>query len=992
MQQHVAIVSAECCTLPYEDAWKKQFLLFGYTNTGRSVMLKIENHLPYIEALANREDMEAYGDEIYLNYIVNDFNQANKTKIKTVEITKKMPVGGFCGLVEDFILKFLFESENDRFKIKEALWSLKLFGNIRLEEIIHSKIAPITQFLFEKKIELQSWVTINYFNILSNDLSTCTNIHIDSYRNQITPCTDEEQLSKIVQPKMIFLRLYAYSSLSTTNSFCFPNAELRDDCITHIAYQISGNNEAKPKCLYIGEFENNEASMLECLHSIIHSQNVQIVVFASDEIVTRNAMTYLTKRASLLNANFSFSPINHFKVTENINPKTNKCDLIHPGIERIDLINVLKKTFVSPCMVGFTLLDAIRHPNLLNRNEKTKLFDEPGLNELKDPDYVAPNHFTATSADISKYLITNVIILAKIINDKAFLAYLLTVSKVNDLPIRKVVENGQQKRVYGNFLRDFHDNNLYHDAANIKNKNPLTVSKKRSDSSFPDPPWLENPDLLSFLPPEERPKSTNKGLMSAMIELQTKKNLERKAKQKKEKDDKKKNRKKTGYSGGLVLGTVPGFYKNVRYSVPCNDWASMYPKIIIAFNLCIMREIRDSKWLTDPDVELEYIPRNDEKCDVHVKKYKGKDVITFTPRVINRFLDLRETARAKGAEAKTTDIKAAFKTTEGALKASANSVYGFYGCLTSDIISIQFASCVTQIGQFMQKTVRYQILLHDGAVVYGDTDSCFPMYRVDFEIKDPIEIKKKIREKAEYVCSVCTKIFHPSKIIVENVKNPLLLPGPKKTYISIENDKKVAPKGFSMLKRDKCQFAREIGLCLAEQIVRQTMKSVSEVASWLDSQLKLLPLRLLQNNSELAPFVLTVELGGDYSSEDDKLSLELADLYQLESGQKPLVGDRMPYVVAFFNDNRKHNKRVLPPTTFLKKKHRLDIKWYVEKQIFNCLKQILSLPIHCKLLAVLKKRTEECILRWRGTTITQDCRKLCIENNNDSENKKRKFF
>ena len=981
--QHIAIVTAECCTLPFEDAWKKQFLLFGYTNTGRSVMLKIANHLPYIEVLANKEDMEAYGNEIYLNYIVNDFNQANKTKLKSIEITKKIPIGGFCGLNENFILKFLFVSENDRFKIKEALWSHKTFGNIRLEEIIHPKVSPITQFLFEKKLELQSWVTINDFNILENDLSSCVNIHIDAYKDQIMPCIDEEQLAKIVQPKMIFLRLYAYSSLATKNSFCFPNAELRDDCITHIAYQISGFTE--PKCLHIEEFENNEASMLETLHSIIHCQNVQVVVYASDEIVTRNAMTYLTKRASLLNAKFSFSQISHFKVTETTNPQTGKCDLIHPGMERIDLINVLKKTFVSPCMVGFTLLDAIRHPNLLNRNEKTKMFDEPGLNELKNPDFVPPNHFTATSADISQYLMTNVIILAKIMNDKAFLSYLLTVSKVNDLAIRKVVENGQQKRVYGNFLRDFHENNLYHDAANIKNKNPLTVSRKRFESSFPDPPWLESPDPNTFLPPKERQQDKSTGLMSTMMILHNQKTAERQAQQKKDKDDKKKTNKKVGYSGGLVLSCTAGFYTNVRHSVPTNDWASMYPNLIIAYNLCVMREIRDSKWIIDPDVELEYIPRNDEKCDVHVKKYKGKDVPTFTPRVIKRFLALREEARQKGAESKTADEKAAYKTTEGALKASANSVYGFFGCLSSDIVSIQFASCVTQIGQFMQKTVRHQIILHGGTVVYGDTDSCFPMYPVDFSIKDPIEITKKIREQAEYVCAVCTKMFYPSKIIVENVKNPLLLPGPKKTYISKENGKKIAPKGFSMLKRDKCQFARKIGMFLGEQIINQTMKSTSEVASWLEVQLKLLPFRLLANNSELGPFVLTVELGGDYTGEDDKLALELADLYQLESGQKPIVGDRMPYVVAFFNDDRKHNKRVLPPTTFLKNKHRLDIKWYAETQIFNCLKQILSLPVHGKLIALLKKRIEECILRWKGTTITQDCSKLFFFSSNKKQ-------
>ncbi len=950
--QHIAIYAGGIFQLPYEDQYKKHILLFGYSKTKRSIMLKITNFQNYLLVLPNQDDMKTFGNETYLNYIKDEFNSENKTKITNIEIVLKMPTLSFSGERKDSLLKFYFKNENDRFNIKTSIEKEKKIGQIRLELILHSKISSFTQFLHEKNIQLQTWVSIQNFNFLSDEISSCKNINIDSFRNQLIPCNDEEQLKSTINPNLIFIRLYAFSSLATKNNFCYPNAKLKDDIITHIAYQI--NYDSNPKVIYIGDYDNNEKQILELFNIILKSQNIQIIIFGSDELVTPNAMIYLTQRAEFTGADFSFSSIKNFKVYSNELPNKT-IDLIHPGVDRIDLIKQLKRAQVNPPMVGFTLLDAIRHRNLISG--KNKLGKYEGNNEkfnlMLNPNFIAPNHLIANSNDISKFLELNVCILSKIMQEKGFLPNILTLSKENDLDIRKVVERGQQKRVFGNIMYDFDHNDLYLDEQNA-HKNPVIVERPRHLSSYPDPPWLLNPDIQTFIPPEERPKP--------------KQNLFGEDKFKLKNDGKQKKKKQTtkGYGGGLVLEPLPGLYKLTRYAVPTNDWKSMYPNLIIAYMLCIMRCIFDSKWLTDPDVELEYIPRNDFKCDVLVKKYKGRTPITFTPRVIKRFLALREIAREKGKKATNKQDEIAYKMAEMALKASANSVYGFFGCLTSDIVSIQFASCVTQLGQFMQKTVRYQILLAGGAVIYGDTDSCFTMYPVDFNIKDPKEIVKKIKEKAIEVTTLCSKIFYPSEIIVENVKSPLLLTNKKKTYISIEDGGKVAPKGLGLLKRDKCQFARDIALILAEQIIKGTMKSNQDVCLWLHSELLKLPPRgIVLDSFALSPFVLSAELGAEYKSDDMALSLELAHLYEKESGQHPLVGDRMSFVVGHFTDNRLHNKKVLPPLTFLKDGYKLDIKWYIEKQIFSCLKQILCLPIHKDLLFAVEKKCDAHIIKWK---------------------------
>lgn len=949
---NIAIFSGGTFVLPHEDQYKKHLLLFGYeAKTKKSILLKITNFQHHILVLPNQEDTNIYANENYLNYVSDQFNLENKTKISKIEVCLKMPTLSFSGERKDSLLKFFFRNENDRFGVKTSIESKKKIGSIRLELILHSKVSPLTQFLHEQNLQLQTWVTIENFNFLADEVSSCKNINIDVFKNQLQICNDEEQLKNTINPNLIFIRVYAFSSLATKNNFCYPNSKLKDDTITHIAYQI---NYETTKCLTISDFENNEKSLLELFGLILQRKNIQIIVFGSDELVTPNAMEYLTTRAELLNADFSFSSIKNFKVYTNEFPNNAGRDLIHPGIERIDLIKQLKRAQVNPPMVGFTLLEAIRHKNLISgKNRENKYENEnEKFNLMLDPNFTSPNHLNATEKDIADFLQLNVCILSRIMKEKGFLANILTLSKENDLHIKSVVERGQQKRVFGNVMYDFDHNDLYLDEQNA-GKNPVIVSKLRSESSYADPPWLINPDIQSFIPPEERQVF--------------KKNLFGGDKYKQENSGKQKVKKKTtkGYGGGLVLDPMPGLYTLTRFAVPTNDWKSMYPNLIIAYNLCIMRSIFDSKWLTDPDVELEYIPRNDHKCDVLVKKYKGKDPITFIPRVIKRFLNLREVARGKKNNATNKDDKIAFAMAEMALKASANSVYGFFGCLTSDIVSIQFASCVTQLGQFMQKTVRYQILLAGGAVIYGDTDSCFTMYPVSFDLKDPKEIIAKIKEKAIEVTVRCSKIFYPSEIIVENIKSPLLLTNKKKTYISIEDNGKVAPKGLGLLKRDKSEFARNMALYLAEKVIRGTMKSNTDVCLWLHTELLKLPPRAIVTDSmALSPFVLSAELGAEYKSDDMALSLELASLYEKESGQKPLPGDRMSYVVAFFSDERKHNKKVLPPMTFLRGGYKLDMKWYIEKQIFSCLKQILCLPIHKDLLFAVKKKCDSHVLRF----------------------------
>lgn len=169
------------------------------------------------------------------------------------------------------------------------------------------------------------------------------------------------------------------------------------------------------------------------------------------------------------------------------------------------------------------------------------------------------------------------------------------------------------------------------------------------------------------------------------------------------------------YEGATVIEPKCGFYD---HPIATLDFASLYPSIMMAHNLCYTTFIRpqDAHLFAKEDVTV--CPSE----HMFLKSHRRRGLL---PDILDELLKARK--RAKDELKKATDpmVKAVMEGRQLALKVSANSVYGFTGASTGNIPLTEIASSVTSHGRTMIELVKSTIeaTFAHSVVVYGDTDS-----------------------------------------------------------------------------------------------------------------------------------------------------------------------------------------------------------------------------------------------------------------------------
>ena len=433
------------------------------------------------------------------------------------------------------------------------------------------------------------------------------------------------------------------------------------------------------------------------------------------------------------------------------------------------------------------------------------------------------------------------------------------------------------------------------------------------------------------------------------------------------------------FKGGLVLDPEPGFYTEPEEAACTFDFGSLYPSIIEGYVLCYMRVIYDRKWLDDPDLEVEYVPITATECLVLAKSYKGVPVQTITPQIVHGIVQMRKNIRKKQESEEERSFKwNILERAQLAAKVVQNSVYGYIGSDTSGMTCTALAAAVTQIGQWMNRNVRFMILFFGGLVLYGDTDSNMGRMWVASHLKTRDEIFASVYAQAFRIQTFGTKLFNPpNKLEFEAVKIPFLLTNKKKTYAAIQlsskkegwklpPEPKANIKGMALKKRDKCLYAHNIGEALILRLLENNHDPIEAYEAWYTSALDKIPKGIITSIEVLNPFIITCALNSEYKKETGVLAPSLANMIAQETGAKPRPGTRLAYVSAHFKDDRLHADACVIPDIFLRRKDRIDIAYYLEKQIWNCVKQILCLDVHAILRERLDTITKRYINEWKN--------------------------
>lgn len=231
------------------------------------------------------------------------------------------------------------------------------------------------------------------------------------------------------------------------------------------------------------------------------------------------------------------------------------------------------------------------------------------------------------------------------------------------------------------------------------------------------------------------------------------------------------------YVGATVLEAHRGAYFDIVSGL---DFASLYPSIIRAYQLCPSTLVLDDRYAAVPGIEYRDIDVGGGV--VHRFAVGGESAAgpldAVVPSLLRDLAEFRTAAKREMAAAKARGDAFAASVANGkqlAYKVSANSVYGFLGASKGFLPCLPVAAATTATGrQMIEQTARMVRELVPGSrVVYGDTDSVMvvlelgPEHRLDMAAHF---------EAAAAAATAITKTFPaPIELEFEKCYHPYLL-------------------------------------------------------------------------------------------------------------------------------------------------------------------------------------------------------------------------
>lgn len=388
------------------------------------------------------------------------------------------------------------------------------------------------------------------------------------------------------------------------------------------------------------------------------------------------------------------------------------------------------------------------------------------------------------------------------------------------------------------------------------------------------------------------------------------------------------------YEGATVLEPKAGYYDK---PVATLDFASLYPSIMMAHNLCYTTLVPKGHENMFPKEHLTISPNG----DTFVKSSLATGVL---PEILQELLAARKRARKDMGEATDPFLRAVFNGRQMALKVSANSVYGFTGATVGALPCLEISSSVTSFGREMIMETRRRVMekynrangyTHDADVIYGDTDSVMVYFGVD----DTAAAMQLGLEAAEEVSKAFIK---PIKLEFEKVYNPYLLIS-KKRYAGLlwtkpEKWDKIDTKGIETVRRDNCLLVRNVvTTCLEKILVERAPGEACDYVKGVISD-------LLMNKLDLSLLVISKGLTQDADDYENKAAhVELAKkMKKRDLATAPAVGDRVPYVIVKAAKGAKAYEKAEDPIYALRNNLPIDCQHYLDHHLAQPLMRLFE--------------------------------------------------
>ena len=898
---HLYLFSVQCVSTT-RDTWDRKPLLFFVDERGDRHTYRVRDFLPHILVRCGSDDLEPSDVEDMLSEELLDL-------VDHVDAVTRTPLIGFTNNRQDRLFRIFYRELRSKYRLRKHLETLDV-------TILHRGLTDELQLLHTTGLRLQQW-----YRLSSASAAKLGNTGISGTISWRSLEHAAEAPMPIPPLSFAYIRLVIRSSTATAANVFLPDHAIEGDAIQACEVRLGHLHAEQVDTVRMQS--TTEADVIDAISSWLTKHNPCILVHMSDPL---DALAYLHFRAKRNRRHSGLSAIPSALPIENVNVSDGSFrDVSIPGRETMDILHVLQKFMVSPNLDGYSLADAYAHPKLIR--------DKSSIQYAGDIDTTfrcLSDRMAAISSELD--------VMCALQKDNAFIMNNLALSGSCDLPLFKIISRGQQARVFACFARAYYEDGIYINHTQLDRPYTL-VRRRRCQSSFADPPWIENPPLEALRRRDTEPGPGSQKRKRSVLDI-----LGRPPKAAKPKMEKR-------YGGGFVIVPEPGFYRHPWEAVCTMDFASLYPSIMEGYRICYMRLCFEERWLHDDRATKEYIPLDDDTCCVFIKEYDNAPVRSITDRIVSAVVQNRKRVRAQIKLTDDTFLRQSLDAQQLCCKILQNAFYGACGSETFAIPCTAIAASVCVIGQWMNKTLRHCAMSRGCRCVYGDTDSGFFQFPTDPGLTSADDILRDIYRQAKDLELDTTRLFNaPNAVEFETLKWPHLQTSKKKTYAAREYPPTDAGwtetptalvKGFAFKKRDRCPFVYAICKRLMDHLFSSEMTD-DRIAAWyrgaITDAFKVRP-----GEADLGEFIITCRLNHVYK-QDDALALILAEQYEAETGSRPRAGQRLRYLVAKFDGpKRKLADRVVTPATFVGKGYQVDAVYYLQTQLLLPIKQALDL-------------------------------------------------
>jgi DNA polymerase zeta len=404
----------------------------------------------------------------------------------------------------------------------------------------------------------------------------------------------------------------------------------------------------------------------------------------------------------------------------------------------------------------------------------------------------------------------------------------------------------------------------------------------------------------------------------------------------------------------LVMEPESRFYAD---PVVVLDFQSLYPSMIIAYNLCFstcLGKVTPSKTNTlgvssysrDPYV-LQRV-KNEILLTPNGVMYVSPKVRTgILPRLLEEILSTRIMVKQamKRLLPSQQVLHRIFNARQLALKLIANVTYGYTAAgFSGRMPCAEIADSIVQCGRStLEKAISF-VNAHDkwkAEVIYGDTDSLFVLLKGR-------TVKESFRIGYEIASAITAMNPNPVTLKMEKVYHPCFLLT-KKRYVgySYESPEQTEPvfdaKGIETVRRDTCEAVAK----MMEKSLRLFFEhqDISEVKAYLQRQWS----RIFSGRVSLKDFIFAKEVRlGTYSTRGSSLppaAIIATKAMRADPRAEPRYAERIPYVVIHGEPGARLIDMVVDPMELLAidSPFRLNDLYYINKQIIPALQRVFGL-------------------------------------------------